>query len=105
MDFCSHCTAFGQLLIKVVPKKPNFFLFRAALKDHPSGHFTTDDADRPFLSPLMEIPQNAGVTYHLRPYVGPAPPPLCGPPRKGGMRVPPLILSSMMGAPENTGVT
>ena len=43
MDFCSQCATFGPLLIRAVPKEPDFFLFRAALKDHPSGHFTTDD--------------------------------------------------------------
>ena len=43
MDFCSRCASLGPLVIRAVLKELNFFLFRAALKDHPSEHFTTDD--------------------------------------------------------------
>ena len=65
---------FGPLLIRAVLKEPKYFLFKAALKDHPSEHPTTDDLTRAILVPFDGDPQEC------RGYV--AHPPSCGPLRR-----------------------
>ena len=49
---CSQCATFGPLLIRAVLMEPNIFLFRLALKDHPSKHFTTGDPAQTILVPF-----------------------------------------------------